>query len=190
MKSKYIIFVVIVVLFVIGLGVFTNKAKGPSKYENFVKTLVADGTQFYGAFWCPHCQAQEKELGMSRQALESAGLYHECSNPDQSSTQICTDQQVESFPTWKFKDGVTLTSAALPTICAVKPGPAGEPAVCASASSKFWKTWIFPGYRFTIKSPTDPVRTGDVWKFPTEAAVQGETPLEFIAAQINYTLPQ
>jgi thiol-disulfide isomerase/thioredoxin len=32
----------------------------PGKYDEFAKCLTDNGAKFYGAFWCPHCQAQKK----------------------------------------------------------------------------------------------------------------------------------
>ena len=68
------------------------------------------GATFYGAFWCPHCQAQEKDLEASRQTLEKIGLYVECSTADAAhQTQICIDKKIEGYPTWVFADGSKLT---------------------------------------------------------------------------------
>ena len=190
MKSKFIIFVVIAVIFVIGLGIFTNKAQGPGKYDDFAKALKTQGAEFYGAFWCPHCQAEKALFGTSKQYLP----YIECSNPDQSATKICVDKKIESYPTWFFKDGIKLISKDAPTVCKVNPDPTtipGEPAACTpQATSRYYKTWIFPNYKFTVKSPTDPTMKDDIWQFPKEAETTGEVPLEFLAQQIGYTLPQ
>ncbi|MES2930542.1 MAG: protein disulfide isomerase family protein [Patescibacteria group bacterium] len=186
-QTTFIVSVVVIILFVIGLGIFMNKqSQAPSKYDDFAKALTSGGAQFYGAFWCPHCKEQKELFGNAAQYLP----YVECSNPNQSVTQICKDEKIESYPTWKFKDGITLSSAQEPAVCAPKPGASGEPAVCQSMASQYDKTFVFPGYRFSIKSPTDPVHEGDVWTFPAGAATQGEVPMEFLAAQINYTLPQ
>jgi hypothetical protein len=195
MESKqkvFIISILVVVVLVVGLGFLLNKPGAPSKYEDFAKTLTADGTRFFGAFWCPHCQAEEAQFEMSRQRLEQVGLYHECSNADRTQTQICIDNKIESYPTWFFKDGITVTSNANPTICKVAPGSDDEPSICRQpgAESSFFRTWYFPTVGFSIRSDADPVRTGDNWKFPATASATGEIPLPFLAQQINYTLPQ
>ena len=189
MKSKKTIFIVsiaIIIVLVVGLGMLMNKPAGPGKLDGFAKALKADGALFYGAFWCPHCQAQKAEFGSSKEYLP----YIECSNPDNTPTQICLDKKIEGYPTWKFKNGVTLNSYSAPVVCQPKPGAKGEPEICTNASSQFYKTWVFPEYQFSIKSPTDPVKTGTTWKFPSEAEVTGEIPLTFLAQQIGYTLPQ
>jgi hypothetical protein len=189
MKSKqaFIVSIIIIVVVVIGLGIFMSKqTTAPSKLDEFAKSLKEQGAQFYGAFWCPHCKAQKEEFGNAQQYLP----YIECSNPNQTQTQICIDEKIESYPSWKFRDGISLASEQEPIICQVQPGVEGEPAVCKQIASAYYKIWLFPGYKFSIKSPTDPVKTGNVWKFPSTAQAAGEIPLEFLAQQINYTLPQ
>lgn len=106
MKAKFfIIFVVVVVLLVGGLGIFMNRSNsGPSKLDVFAQCITNSGAEFYGAFWCPHCQDQKKEFGSTSKYLP----YVECSNPDNSQTQVCIDKKIESYPTWIFKDGSML----------------------------------------------------------------------------------
>ncbi len=184
-QAKFILIIAAVIIVVIGLGFLTNKAQGPGTYDEFAKALKAGGAEFYGAFWCPHCQAQKEEFGTSKKYLP----YIECSNPNQSMTQVCKDKKIESYPTWMFRDGITLKSTVPPTVCDIKPGKAGEDAVCANASSQYYKTWVFPGYKFSIKSPSDPIVENGVWKFPQGSETTGELPLQFLAEQIGFTLP-
>ena len=156
------------------------------KLDAFAQALKDQGAQFYGAFWCPHCQDQKKIFGTSKQYLP----YVECSNPNQSMNQLCIGKNIESYPTWTFRDGITVNSEAEPTVCLPKPGVEGEPAICSTGSSKNGKTWFFPAHKFSIRSATDPIREGAIWKFPADAATQGELPLEFLAQQIGFTLPE
>jgi thiol-disulfide isomerase/thioredoxin len=82
---------------------------GPGKYDAFATCLKDKGVLFYGAFWCPHCQEQEKLLEASRQTLASEGLYVECSTPDAAGqTQVCINKKIQSYPTWIFADGSQL----------------------------------------------------------------------------------
>ena len=106
MKTKFfIIFIVVVVLLVGGLGIFLNKnSTGSSKLDGFAQCLATNGAEFYGAFWCPHCQDQKAEFSSSAKYLP----YAECSNPDNTQKQICIDKKIESYPTWIFKDGSIL----------------------------------------------------------------------------------
>jgi hypothetical protein len=197
MQSKqktFIISIVVVIAFVIGLGFLVNKPAAPSKYTDFAKALVSDGAAMYGAFWCPHCQAQEKDFGISRPDLASMGLYHECSNADQSQNQMCTDKKVESYPTWYFAKGITVTQATDPTIC--KPVPAGgkvdasEDPVCQQISSQFFTVYFYKDAGVSVRSDVAPTHTGDSWQFPATASTTGELKLSFLAQQIGYTLPQ
>lgn len=188
MKIKsFIIFIVAVIVIVGGLGLyFANKPGKPSKYDQFAQTLTEKGAKFYGAFWCVHCQSQKEAFGSAKKYLP----YVECSNTDNSTTKICEEKQIESYPTWQFKDGIKITSSDEPLICpARKDGDILE-GICANASSKYNRTWIFGGYNFSIKSPFDPIKNGDVWEFPSEAQTTGELPLTFLAEQIQFTLPQ
>ena len=105
MKTKFIIFIVIVVLIVGGFGFFMSKSSiGPNRLDGFAQCLKTSGAEFYGAFWCPHCQSQKALFGSSKQYLP----YVECSNADNTQTQACIDKKIESYPTWIFKDGSKL----------------------------------------------------------------------------------
>ena len=172
----------------VGLVVYGVKSDNtPSKYDGFATALKTDGAVFYGAFWCPHCQAMKALFGSAVKKLP----YVECSAPDGSSqTQVCIDNKIEGYPTWYFKDGIKLTSDTAPTVCPIKAAGVTLTGVCTNVASTFYKVWAFPQYSFTIKSPTDPVKTGNVWQFPVGAETVGEVPLDFLAQQINYTLPQ
>ncbi len=82
------------------------KPIGPGKYDTFAQCLKDKGATFYGAFWCPHCQAEKKLFGTSEKYLP----YVECSTPDgKDQTQICKDKNVGGYPTWYFADGSNLT---------------------------------------------------------------------------------
>jgi hypothetical protein len=107
MKTKFFaIFIVIIVLLVGGLGVFMNrKNAGSSKLDGFAQCISNSGAKFYGAFWCSHCQDQKTLFGSSKQYLP----YIECSNPDNTQTQICVNNKIEGYPTWVFADGSKLS---------------------------------------------------------------------------------
>jgi thiol-disulfide isomerase/thioredoxin len=106
MKSQGLIIglVVAAVLLFIGYGVW--QAMTPGKYDAFAQCLGKNGATFYGAFWCPHCQAQKAMFGKSKDELP----YVECSTPDgQGRTQVCTDKDINGYPTWEFVDGSRLS---------------------------------------------------------------------------------
>ncbi len=186
-QTKFIAFIVLVIVVIGGIGLYFGlKPEAPSKYDSFAQSLTEKGAVFYGAFWCPHCQVQKAEFGTAKQYLP----YVECSNPDQSQTQICIDKKIESYPTWTFQSDVTLNSDTDPLVCDIKTADKEEPEACADRSSEYFKTWFFAGHSFSVKSSTDPVKERNTWKFPVGTQFSGEIPMEFLAEQIGFTLPQ
>jgi len=131
-KTSYVlaggIGAVLLLLFVF-LGVSGGFSK-PAPVEDlamtaFAQCLADKGAVFYGAFWCPHCQAQKKMFGASAKAL----AYVECSTPDgQAQLPICKEKGIESYPTWIFADGSkgngeqSFQALSEKTGCAVPPG--------------------------------------------------------------------
>jgi len=109
----------------VGMG---SKTNGPGKYDEFAMCIKDKGAVFYGAFWCPHCQAQKKLFGSSAKLLP----YVECSTPDgNSQVQICMDKNIEGYPTWEFADGSRINGEATFEALAEKTGcviPAETPA--------------------------------------------------------------
>jgi hypothetical protein len=104
-KKNFLIFIIVVVVIIGGLGIYLNlKPQAPSKLDGFAQCLKTSGAEFYGAFWCSHCQSQKELFGSSKRYLP----YIECSNPDNTQTQICIDKKIEGYPTWIFKDGSIL----------------------------------------------------------------------------------
>ena len=96
-KIIYIIIGLIVVTGIVWLVVTPGK---PGKYDDFAKCIRDLKTViFYGAFWCPHCQAEKARFGKSAQYLP----YVECSTPDgQNQTQVCIDAGIKTYTTWQF----------------------------------------------------------------------------------------
>jgi thiol-disulfide isomerase/thioredoxin len=89
----------------------SNPQVVPQKKEVPYPTKVAQclkdkGAQFFGASWCPHCQEQKVLFGSAAKLLP----YVECSSDATISgqAQICIDNKIEAYPTWKFKNGETL----------------------------------------------------------------------------------
>lgn len=113
MKKNYLIaggVVLIAVLF--GAYVSYNSYQSektsfaPGALDSFAQCIKDKGIIFYGAFWCPHCQATKKEFGTSESKLP----YVECSTLDGSSqTQVCIDKKITEYPTWVLPDGTRIT---------------------------------------------------------------------------------
>ncbi len=104
--KKLIILAIILVVVIVCMKFIAKASNTPSKYDTFAQCLKEKGAIFYGAFWCPHCQAQKKMFGSSKKYLP----YVECSTPDgKGRKQICIDKEIEGYPTWSFADGSTLS---------------------------------------------------------------------------------
>jgi Zn ribbon nucleic-acid-binding protein len=105
------IVVILVLLFVVATFAalrYSDAQKGPDTRVAFAECLTSKQAKFYGAFWCPHCQAQKKLLGSK--AMDKVD-YIECAVPGntQGQTQECQDAKIESYPTWVFADGTRTT---------------------------------------------------------------------------------
>jgi len=121
MRNKGILIFWVGVLFIIiaGLGVSLFVKSGPGKLDEFAQCLSDKGATFYGAFWCPHCQAQKRMFGKSAELLP----YVECSTPNgQSQLQTCVEKEIQQYPTWEFADGSRLTGEIQLTELAEKTG--------------------------------------------------------------------
>lgn len=101
-RKKYISGIVIVVLLVLAGYGATTLFSPASQEDILLAQCIADsGAQFYGAFWCPHCQDQKDLFGRAAKYLP----YVECSDNDRSQKQICANAGIEGYPTWVFVDG-------------------------------------------------------------------------------------
>lgn len=112
MNNNVKIFISVIGILVLGLvGMVVlrsgeDKTATPGKYDALAQCLKDKGAIFYGAFWCPHCQAQKKLFGSSAKLLP----YVECSTLDgKGQLPECTTKGVSSYPTWEFADGTRLT---------------------------------------------------------------------------------
>jgi thiol-disulfide isomerase/thioredoxin len=131
MDKKTIITFVVAIALILGAVVFftsNNSATsvGPD-LTAFAHCLKAKGATFYGAFWCPHCQAEKKQFGAAVDQLP----YVECSTPDANGqTQVCINKGITEYPTWYFADGtsetgvLTLQQLADKTGCVLPAGAA------------------------------------------------------------------
>jgi hypothetical protein len=122
-EKKFIIFIILVILIVFGVGFILNLKinnetgsqqgdsslgifdldKEPKKnYDTFAQCLTSSGAEFYGTFWCSHCQNQKKAFGSSAKYIP----YIECSSRNgQDQLAVCRDKDIQGYPTWVFADG-------------------------------------------------------------------------------------
>ncbi|MBT9314291.1 vitamin K epoxide reductase family protein [Leptothoe spongobia] len=84
---------------------------------SLAKHLTAIGAKKYGAWWCPHCHAQQTLFG--KQAFEHL-TYVECDeegvNPQPNA---CRTAGVQSYPTWEVNGEVLAGVQSLQTLAAV-----------------------------------------------------------------------
>lgn len=76
----------------------------PGDLTAFAQCLNEKKAIFYGSNTCPHCAAQKRDFGKAFQYVH----YVECNN-NGALAQVCRDEGIDSFPTWKFdgKDPTT-----------------------------------------------------------------------------------
>ncbi len=118
-RGVTIFWIVLGILIVGGFGASMYMKTLPGKYDGLAQCLTEKGAKFYGAFWCPHCQAQKKMFGNSEKLLP----YVECSLPDgKTQTQECIDAKSQQYPTWEFADGSRVTGEQQPQVLAEKTG--------------------------------------------------------------------
>lgn len=63
--------------------------------DSLAKCLTEKGAKFYGAYWCPHCQAQKADFGTAASLLP----YVEC-EPSAGFSPECQKAGVNAYPTW------------------------------------------------------------------------------------------
>ncbi|MCC7436360.1 hypothetical protein IT402_00580 [Candidatus Nomurabacteria bacterium] len=93
----------IIGLVIIGglIALLVAEAKKPGKYDDLAQCISDSGAKFYGAFWCPHCQATKAMFGKSAKLLP----YVECSTADgKGQLEICKEKEIPGYPTWIFAD--------------------------------------------------------------------------------------
>lgn len=124
--KKIVLLSIVLVIIIVFMRLVVTTGKVVNKYDDFTKCLGEKGAQFYGAFWCPHCQSQKKLFGRSAKYLP----YIECSTPDsKDQTQTCKDKKIEGYPTWVFADEsrlsgeIPLTQLAEKTTCELPKDP-------------------------------------------------------------------
>jgi len=106
-KNIFIAFGVIVVA-AIGYSIYDKQQ--PGQLDTFAQCVTDSGAKFYGAFWCPHCQAQKALFGKSKDLLP----YIECSTPDgNGQNAVCKDKAITSYPTWSFASTTSTTTDML-----------------------------------------------------------------------------
>ena len=116
--------VIIVVLIALIFGVQKKEAEISNLFKPFVQCIADSDAIFFGASWCSRCAEQKALFG----ALAKDLPYVECSKdgtPQGGNTEICTEEYITSYPTWRFTDGeqclgvVSLEILAAKTNCSL-----------------------------------------------------------------------
>lgn len=112
-------FVVVTVILLAGLSFWLFSKGTPSisnpALDQFAQCLAQKNVTMYGAYWCPHCQAQKKLFGDSFKYIR----YVECTEE----TKACEEKGIKGYPTWIFEDGsriegeVTFSQLSQKTSC-------------------------------------------------------------------------
>jgi hypothetical protein len=113
-KNKIILMICIVIATIV-IIIFIPKDSG--KYDKLAQCITSSGAEFYGTFWCTHCQSQKAMFGSSKKYLP----YIECSSVDgKEQLQVCKDKGIEGYPTWIFSDGSQISGEVSLKILAEK----------------------------------------------------------------------
>ncbi|MEI6400427.1 MAG: hypothetical protein WCO58_02820 [bacterium] len=188
MNTK-LFFGIIGLVLILGIagGIIANKGTNSSKpgqYDALAMHLKTVGAKFYGAFWCPHCQAQKKAFGSSVKLLP----YVECSTADGSGQlQICKDEKIASYPTWKFTNPITINEN-LRAVCDIykENTPSNDP-ICEKTASPYSKVWVFE--KETIGMDVEPAKNADgSYTIPPFSRITGEIPPETLAKWTGFDL--
>lgn len=98
---KKLFFAILLSAFIL-VGCQTATSDQTKNYDQFAQCLTDKGMVFYGAFWCSHCADQKKMFGEAMQYIN----HVECDpRGENSQSQLCLDQEIEAYPTWKSSDG-------------------------------------------------------------------------------------
>jgi hypothetical protein len=99
-SMKPIVIAAIVVV-VVG-GLYAAWYKHSTRLDAFAQCLSAKQAKMYGAYWCPHCAEQKDMFGRSFRYAP----YIECGiKGSRGIAAVCTEAQIQRFPTWIFADG-------------------------------------------------------------------------------------
>jgi thiol-disulfide isomerase/thioredoxin len=91
------VLVLIIIAVVLVMVLTGGAAKSDPAVDALAQCLASKNVTMYGAYWCPHCQAQKKLFGSSFQYVP----YVECTQD----VAKCTAMNIEGYPTWIFSDG-------------------------------------------------------------------------------------
>ena len=120
--DKKLISGVLLVLVLLGVSVVwlwqSEKDQFPLRAEltELAQCLAEKEVIFYGAYWCPHCASQKQMFSSVERHLP----YIECADPADRNeqTQLCKDEKILAYPTWRFTSGQECAGPVTPEILA------------------------------------------------------------------------
>lgn len=138
-KKSNLYFIIFIIVIVLIFVYYFWSVEQPGNLDAFASCLKEKGVEFYGAWWCPHCQNQKKLFGNSMKFIP----YVECfAEPDTSNQlQVCKDHNITGYPTWIFADGsilsgeVSIETLSEKTGCSASPVPTPLPSSILNTSS-------------------------------------------------------
>ena len=168
----------LVVIFV-GLFVWYKTAPGP--YDGLANYLTQSGVKMYGAFWCPHCQAEKQDFGKSESKLP----YVECSEADeQTQTPICISEKIVSYPTWDFPNQIILSSGTNDSNVACHATyQQGDPQSCQGAAAG---SYVLVVNNMAFLTPSSASLQNGNWTLPAHSRTSGEVKPDVLAKLANY----
>ena len=109
-NRKWILVIIALVVVIFLAFTFNSGEDTSSKNIPLAQCMTEAGATMYGAYWCPHCKKQKEEiLGLKAFAYID---YVECATggPSDIPAQpgLCSEKNIESYPTWIFADGSRL----------------------------------------------------------------------------------
>lgn len=104
-KIGIVVAAIALVAIVATLVYWQSYMKTPGELDTFAQCISDKGAKFYGAYWCPHCQAQKSLFGKSKDKLP----YVECADSAKAQSDACAAAGVQGYPTWIFADNSSAT---------------------------------------------------------------------------------
>ena len=115
MNPKVILIGLIVTAMAVAGLVYVARPKETTRdLTNLAQCLAEKEITMYGAYWCPHCQAEKKAFGEAWKYVP----YVECTQE----TQKCLDKGIQGYPTWIWPDGKRLEGEQGPAKLASESG--------------------------------------------------------------------
>jgi cyclophilin family peptidyl-prolyl cis-trans isomerase len=163
-----------------GLGSLSGsglRAEGEAAPDSvaFAKALTAAGAKLYAADWCPFCTQQKALFREGASYLP----FIEVTNPDRTPNSIGTQENITSYPTWKFANGTVTTGVKtlqeLSTLSGV--------AIPSSSDPTFLE---IPNQTVLFRSPLHiPVDTYDPNGGPLTVTVESSNPSVMTAEMVT-----